>query len=124
MILTFCATVACMYACGQNGYNDAGVAAFDSLVARPNVVVLDVRTQAEYQQEHIEGAVCIDYRSSGFMQEVKKKIMPSSVIAVYCRSGKRSAAAASLMAREGYLSVTNLKGGILEWKAQGKNVVR
>ena len=49
--------------------------------------------------------------------------LPSEVCAVYCRSGKRSAMAASLLSKEGF-KVTNLLGGIIAWNEAKKKTVK
>jgi len=78
-----------------------------------DVLVLDVRTQQEFDEGHIEGAVLLaDYEIEVRAQDV----IPSKdqVVLVYCRSGRRSAAAASRLAEMGYLNVYDF-GGILDW---------
>ena len=57
----------------------------------------------------------IDQAQSDFIQKAKKMLPSDKTIAVYCRSGRRSASAAGKLAVEGYKAV-NLKGGILAWK--------
>jgi len=110
-------------ACGQaqQNYEDVDVTGFAEQIEDPGVVLLDVRTAAEYAEGHIEGAVLIDQGQSDFAEKVKAAISAEKKIAVYCRSGRRSANAANRLAAEGYRCV-NLKGGILAWKAAGKAV--
>lgn len=78
-----------------------------------NYVILDVRTQEEYDEKHIPGAILIpDY-------EIRQKA-PSiltdkdQLILVYCRSGRRSKIASQELVELGY---TNIKefGGIIDW---------
>lgn len=108
-------------ACGQQSYEDADVAGFEELIANPDVVLLDVRTAEEFAEGHIEGAVNIDQAQDDFVQKVKAAILADKTLAVYCRSGRRSANAASKLAKEGYRCV-NLKGGIIAWKENGRPV--
>ena len=102
-------------ACGQQNFENADVKGFSSLTEDPGVMVLDVRTAAEYAEGHIEGAVNIDQGQSDFLEKVKASVPTSKKIAVFCRSGRRSANAANRLAAEGYQCV-NLTGGILAWK--------
>ena len=102
-------------ACGQANYENADVKGFAELMNDPNVVVLDVRTAEEFKEGHLEGAVNIDQAQSDFIEKVKETLTTDRTIAVYCRSGRRSANAAGRLATEGYKAV-NLKGGILAWK--------
>jgi len=121
-ILTcFLAVLGLNSACGQQNFENADVVAFAELVADSNVVVLDVRTAGEYAEGHIEGSVNIDQGQSDFMDKARAALSPSKKIAVYCRSGRRSANAAGRLADIGYLCV-NLKGGIIAWKEAGKPV--
>lgn len=102
-------------ACGQANYENVDVKGFAELMNNPNVVVLDVRTADEFKDGHLEGALNIDQAQSDFIQKAKKMLPSDKTIAVYCRSGRRSASAAGKLAVEGYQAV-NLKGGILAWK--------
>ena len=102
-------------ACGQANYENADVKGFAELMNDPNVVVLDVRTAEEYKEGHLEWALNIDQAKSDFMEKAKAALPKGKTIAVYCRSGRRSASAAGRLAAEGYKAV-NLKGGILAWK--------
>ena len=90
-------------------------------MADPNVVILDVRKADEFAEEHIAGAVLIDQFQDDFMEQVKAKLAIDKTIAIYCRSGRRSANAAGKLADVGYKCV-NLKGGIIAWKEAGKPV--
>ena len=102
-------------ACAQAGYENADVKGFAVLMNDPNVVVLDVRSAEEFKEGHIEGAVNIDQAPDNFIEKAKAALPIDKTIAVYCRSGRRSANAAGKLAAQGYKCV-NLKGGILAWK--------
>jgi L-ascorbate metabolism protein UlaG (beta-lactamase superfamily)/rhodanese-related sulfurtransferase len=108
-------------ACGQQNFENVDVQGFSDLIETPGVVVLDVRTAGEYAEGHIAGAVVIDQGQSDFLEKAKSVLPTDKKIAVYCRSGRRSANAAGRLAAEGYQCV-NLKGGILAWKEAGKAV--
>ena len=110
-------------ACGQQNFENADVQGFAELVRDTNVVVLDVRTAEEYADGHIERAVNIDYKKDDFMDRAKAALPTGKTIAIYCRSGRRSANAASMLAPEGYVLV-NLKGGIIDWQNAGMPVVK
>ena len=109
-------------ACGQQGYENADVNGFAAQIADPNVVLLDVRTAKEFDEGHLQKAVNIDVTQDGFVEKAKSMLPADKTIAVYCRSGKRSALAAGALTKEGY-KVVNLKGGIMAWKEAGMPVV-
>jgi len=118
IITCLLATLGLTSACGQQNYENAEVTSFSELTTEPNVVILDVRTAEEFREGHITGAVNIDQNQSDFVQQTKAAFPTDKKIAVYCRSGRRSANAAERLAAEGYQCV-NLKGGILAWKEAG-----
>ena len=113
------ATLGLTTACGQQNFENADVQEFAELIADSNVVVLDVRTAAEFAEGHIQGAILIDQGQSDFVEKAKATLPTDKTIAVYCRSGRRSANAAGRLADVGYKCV-NLKGGIIAW--QGANI--
>lgn len=87
------------------------------------IQLVDVRTPEEYAEGHLERAVNIDVNDSAFLQHATASLEKGKTVAVYCRSGKRSAFAASLLAKQGY-NVINLLGGILAWKEDRKPIVK
>ena len=106
-------------ACGQQNFENTDVQGFAELIADTNVVVLDVRTAAEFAEGHLERAILIDQGQSDFLEKAKATLPTDKTIAIYCRSGRRSANAAGRLAEVGYKCV-NLKGGIMAW--QGANM--
>lgn len=79
-------------------------------------ILLDVRTQQEYKQGHIPGAICVPNEAigSGEISELPDK---EQLILVYCRSGNRSKQAAEKLANAGYTNVVEF-GGILSWTGE------
>lgn len=78
--------------------------------------IYDVRTAEEYRQEHIQGATLlpVDEIEAGNLPTTDKNLP----IAVYCRSGNRSATAKKLLEAAGFTNVTDL-GGLSSLKSQG-----
>ena len=109
-------------ACGQKNYEDVDVSGFAELIADSSVIVLDVRTADEYGDGHIERAINIDVKKDDFLQKAKAAIPTDKTIAVYCRSGRRSANACGNLSSVGYKCV-NLKGGVLAWMDEKKPVI-
>ncbi len=77
------------------------------------VIIVDVRTNDEYVNGHIEGAVCIPNETiskqiSDLIPDKKQEIL------VYCRSGNRSRQAAYKLIDLGYKNVKDF-GGIIDW---------
>ena len=122
ILIFLLATLGLTTACGQDNFENTDVQSFSELVADTNVVVLDVRTVAEFNEGHIDRAILIDQGQSNFVEKAKATLPIDKKIALYCRSGRRSANAAGRLADIGYKCV-NLKGGIIAWKNAGKPVV-
>ena len=108
-------------ACGQAKENDQE-AVYVSITAEEakrimdseeGYIILDVRTQEEYDQGHIPGAVVISHEE---IAEKAEEVLTDKdqLILVYCRSGRRSKLAAEALVELGY---TNIKefGGIIDW---------
>ena len=117
------ATLGLTTACGQQDFESVDVQGFSDLIENPDVVVLDVRTASEFAEGHIAGAVLIDQGQSDFIEKAKAALPAETKIAVYCRSGRRSANAAGKLADVGYKCV-NLKGGIIAWQEVGMPVTK
>lgn len=87
---------------------------FSSLAVGETFLV-DVRTPEEFANEHISGALNVEYQNVVSWAE-KNNIKPDDEIYVYCRSGKRAETAKLSLNEKGYTKVTNL-GGIEDVKA-------
>lgn len=109
-------------ACERLEYENADANTFASRIASPDVVVLDVRTAAEYGEGHIQGAINIDVKEDNFIETAKSTLQTDKTIAVYCRGGRRSVTAAEKLVAEHY-KVVNLEGGIMAWKDAGLPIV-
>jgi rhodanese-related sulfurtransferase len=76
-------------------------------------IIIDARTEAEFAEAHIEGAVLIpEYE----IAQRSEKELPDkdALILVYCRSGRRSKIASEELAKRGYTNVKEF-GGIIDW---------
>ncbi len=117
IMLCLLGTLGLTNACSQQSFENVDVKTFAELIENQDVIILDVRTADEFNQGHLENAINIDFKQPDFMEKVKSTLPTDKTIAVYCRSGRRSAAAAQMMAAEKY-KLVNLQGGILAWKEQ------
>ena len=108
-------------ACGQDKENNQGAVyvnitaeeAKQIMDSEEGYIILDVRTQEEYDQGHIPGAIMISHeeiaeKAEGVLTDKEQLIL------VYCRSGRRSKIAAEALVE---LGDTNIKefGGIIDW---------
>ena len=77
-------------------------------------VLLDVRRREEFAQGHLRGARHLEVTSPDFAQRVAN-LDSTRPTYVYCRSGARSATAATQLKAAGFGQVFNLAGGMLDW---------
>ena len=80
-----------------------------------DLLILDVRTPAEYNGHRIAGAVNQDFWSQSFADSILK-LQRDRIYLVYCTSGIRSKSAMKKMGELDFQRVYNLRGGIVAWK--------
>lgn len=79
-------------------------------------VIIDVRTEDEFESGKIPGALNIDiYKGQGFIYEIEE-LDKSKNFYVYCAAGVRSANACGVMQQLGFENVFNLVGGFSNWE--------
>ena len=90
------------------------------LLAEPpaGLVVLDVRTPEEFAESHLAGAININVEGSGF-EDAVGDLDEDAPVFVYCRSGRRSANAITIMQDLGFAELYDLDGGITSWAHAG-----
>ncbi|WP_459500216.1 MBL fold metallo-hydrolase [Bacillus sp. C1] len=81
-----------------------------------SVKVIDVRSKREWEEGHLHDAIHI---TLGNLFEQLDYVPKDCPIVLQCRTGLRSAIAASILQRVGIKEVVNLKGGFLAWKKAG-----
>ena len=105
-----------------NKFKTVEVKEFDKFISDTNVVLLDVRTPAEYAEGHIPGTdFNIDVLEATYTKIATEKLPKDKPVALYCRSGNRSKKAAAILAEKGY-EVVELGSGFRGWVAAGKKV--
>ena len=117
MILTLALPFGCV------GCSDGGSATYEQISgaeakalmdSESGYIIIDARTQEEYDQGHIPGAILIpEYE----IADRAEKELPdkNQLILVYCRSGRRSKIAAEELVKLGYTNVKEF-GGIIDWE--------
>ena len=106
----------------NQGYNDISVedayAMINNKEKYPNLIILDVRTESEYNSGHILDAILIP------LDDLETRIneiddYKNSEIIVYCRAGVRSSQASETLVQQEFKKIYNMLGGFDEWKAVG-----
>ncbi len=85
------------------------------------LLIIDVRTPAEYESGHIPGAVSVPLQG---IEAAISAVVPdkASYFIIYCRTGRRSKAAAGILKGMGYSNFSNYAGSMKEWVADGNPV--
>ena len=116
-LLTFALPFGCV------GCSDGGSATYEQISgaeaqalmdSESGYIIIDARTQEEYNEGHIPGAILIpEYE----IADRAEKELPDKdqLILVYCRSGRRSKIAAEELVKLGYTNVKEF-GGIIDWE--------
>ena len=92
---------------------------FEHAIRNKGAQLVDVRTEAEFNEDHISGAILIDIRKDDFAQQITKLLQSDKPVAVYCRAGVRSRKASEVLLSRGF-QVFNLDRGFIQWKKDGK----
>ena len=99
---------------GAPNYIDISVEkAHEMLESNPEqIILLDVRTEGEYNAEYIPGAINIPLSD---LENRIDELDSSKAIIVYCKTGSRSRTASETLAQRGFI-VYNMEGGINAWR--------
>lgn len=82
-----------------------------------SLVIIDVRAEKDYNQDHIQNAINIDFKSSDFQDKICK-LERNKIYLVYCYGGYRSKQTMLLMKDKKFTSIYNMKGGFMKWRAK------
>ncbi len=91
---------------------------FYNATANKDIQLVDVRTAEEFGEGHLAHAANIDVLEDDFSSKVKS-LDPNQPVYVYCRSGKRSEKASSILKGLGFKEVYDMEGGYLNWESKG-----
>jgi len=89
-----------------------------TLINRKDAVVLDVRDESEFAGGHINNARHVPEKQLADRMKELEKLKTKSVI-VSCATGRRSAAVADTLRKQGFADVVALRGGIGAWRQAG-----
>ncbi len=106
----------------KTGVKQVSPLEFNELIKKSGGVLLDVRTQMEFKNGHIENSGQLNYYAFDF----KKKLLllpQNEPIYLYCNTGYRSDRAARYLVENGYQNVYNLEHGIMDWELKDLPVV-
>lgn len=97
---------------GKNAVDPLGATA---MINHEEAIVLDVRSMAEFKDGHIVNAINIPLNGLGNNLKQLEKHKGKPIVAV-CRSGSRSGSACSMLRKNGFENVKNLRGGMMAWE--------
>ncbi|WP_311378922.1 rhodanese-like domain-containing protein [Alloprevotella tannerae] len=91
--------------------------------ADTSAIILDVRQPEEFAEGHLAQAINLDWLNQTVFINGLAKLNKQKTYYIYCRSGRRSQAAAGKLKAEGF-QVVDLKGGYLHWVESGLPIVK
>ena len=110
----------CSTVCVQAQDNTAGKTVsqnkFQRQINKKNTILLDVRTEVEYKAGHIPGSLQIDFLKTEDFKKQVAVLDKSKPYLLYCRSGKRSKDAMTVMKEMGFTKLFDLQGGFNSWE--------
>ena len=99
------------------GYGNVTVERAAELIAtNPSLVILDVRTDLEFDSGHLEGAVNIPVDE---LQHRVDELDSEAEMLVYCRTGNRSSSAVQILMNNGFTKIYHMVDGIIVWIEAG-----
>ena len=117
-LIPFCAL---LFSCSaDNKFKSVSVEEFEALITDTTVQRLDVRTPEEYAEGHIAGSININVNDESFEIKALDTLDKDRTVALYCRSGRRSKKAASILSNNGF-KVVELATGFNGWVEKNKN---
>ena len=122
ILIMLCSLFGCSSAQTQ-GFKSLTVDEYAKVIEDTAIVRLDVRTAEEYADGHIANTINIDVLKDDFEKKTKATLPKDKVIAVNCRSGKRSKNAARILVKNGF-KVIELDAGYNDWMAKGMPVAK
>ncbi len=96
------------------GFKSLTVKEYAKAIEDTAIVRLDVRTAEEFAEGHIAKTLNIDVLKNDFESKAVTMLPKNHIIAVNCRSGKRSKNAARILVKNGF-KVIELDGGYNDW---------
>lgn len=91
--------------------------------ADTSAIILDVRQPEEFAEGHLAQAINLDWLNQTVFINGLAQLNKQKTYYIYCRSGRRSQAAAGKLKAEGF-QVIDLKGGYLHWVELGLPIVK
>ena len=84
-------------------------------------ILIDVRTQDEFDSGHINSAINLDFYSNTFKNDILS-LPKNETIVLYCRTNNRSSKTANILKENGFKEIAVLEGGITEWVKNGNDI--
>ena len=84
-------------------------------------ILVDVRTQDEFDLGHIDNAINLDFYSDTFQNDILS-LPKNEKIVLYCRTNNRSSKTATILKENGYRDILVIRGGITEWVKKGNDI--
>lgn len=109
--------IACKGQKPKEGYKSITLDTLKNDVIGKDVQLIDVRTNIEYKNGHIDDAINMNIVNSKKFKEQANQLNKNEPVYLYCKSGTRSYRASKLLQKLGFETVFDYAGGWSEWNA-------
>ncbi len=119
-LIAICTTIFSLISCSQSSNANVKLLSAteykNALNKTTDNIIIDVRTGEEYASGYIPNAININVLDDNFLNQINE-LDKTKTVFVYCKVGGRSADAATILAKNNFKNVIDLKGGIMAWQA-------
>lgn len=104
----------------NNVYKEVHAEEFQTYTEDTNNILIDVRTNSEYQKSHIKGAINVSYFGGHFKEKVEVMHLDTSkTVLIYCETQHRSLFVAKKLHKIGFQTIIDLDKGMIKWRKYG-----
>jgi rhodanese-related sulfurtransferase len=104
----------------QGVYQELAPEVYLNYVKDSSVNIIDVRTNAEFEKSHINGAVNVNYFGGHFKRDLMNLSLDTSkATLIYCETQHRSLFVAKKIKKAGFLTIIDLDKGMMNWRKKG-----
>ncbi len=106
-----------------SSYIELSAGQADKILRNTSPLILDVRTQGEFQRGYIQGAKLLPVQVLQQYLHTLERYKNQDVF-IYCATGNRSTVASRILIESGFKRIYNLRYGIADWEKRGYPVIQ
>lgn len=104
----------------ENIYKELPAKEFQTLAEDTSTIIIDVRTESEYEKSHLKNAINISYFGGHFSEKLRAmRLDTSRTVLIYCETQHRSLFVAKKIHLLGFRNIVDLDKGMVKWRKEG-----